>query len=102
MEIGQRAEIIVQRKFVECQSLYQDPTGAIRKTNEIEITLKDTILTRSAMDGDVGKVERATLAFKGVGEVVEIHRNLLVFYEYLHGIATLFYDVAIIFFGIHE
>ena len=54
------------------------------------------------MNGDVGKVERATLAFMGVREVVEIHWNLLVFYEYLHGIATLFYDVAIIFFGIHE
>ena len=102
MELRERAEIVIERKLIESQGFYQYSAGAVRHTDEIEISLEDAVFSGGAVDGDVSKVEGATLVLMDVGEIVEIHGNLLVFDENVHCVATLFDDVAIIFFSIHK
>ena len=63
MEVGKRAQEVVERKFIESQGLHQHVACGIGHTDEVEIALKDAVLTRCAVDGDVGKIKVVATIF---------------------------------------
>ena len=66
------AQILVKHKLVESHSLNQYTTSGIGNVYEVEIALQDTILTWSAMNGDIGIVEELGLAVFHKREVIAV------------------------------
>ena len=59
-----RAQLVVQYKLVEGHGFYQHATGRVRQVYQFEVALHDTILARSAVNGDVGIVKLHELAIE--------------------------------------
>ena len=49
-------QVLVQRELVKSHGFDEYAAGRIRHSDKIEIALQDTILTRGAMNGDVGEI----------------------------------------------
>ena len=78
MYAGKRSKIIIKRELVESKCLNKYATGAVRETDQVEITLENTVFAGRTMDGDVGEIEGLALAVHFIREVVEID-GILVF-----------------------
>ena len=72
MDAGKCAKIIIKRELVESKCLNKYATGAVRETDQVEITLENTVLAGRTMDGDVSEIEGLALAVYFIREVVEI------------------------------
>ena len=51
------AQILIEHELIESHSLHQHTTGTVGQIDQIEVTLQQAVLTRSAMNGDIGIVE---------------------------------------------
>src|SRR5574344_1478795 len=49
-------QILVQDKLIECHCFHQHTACRIRKMNQFEITLQDTIFTRSSVNCDISEI----------------------------------------------
>ena len=103
VQVGIGAEEVVERKFVECQSLNEHVARGIGQADEVEVALQDAVLARRAVNGDIGKVElpaavgrveREVGAADGIGGAVGIVGVPVALFN--------FYDVAVVFFLIHK
>ena len=66
-------QVLVQGEFIERHGLHEHVRCGVRQMDEVEISLQDTVLTRSAMYGDVGEIRPDTLAAFHEAEIVAVH-----------------------------
>ena len=67
------AQILVQHELIERHRLNQYATGRVRQSDEVKVTLQDTILARCTMNGDIGVVKEGGLAVYHEREIVAVN-----------------------------
>ena len=58
--------------LIECQSRRQDAAGRVGDVQQLEVSLKQPVLTGSAVDHDDGRIEFFRLSIEAEAEVVLI------------------------------
>ena len=69
------AQIVVQYELVEGHRFHQYVAGRVGDVNQFEVALQDTILARSAVNGDVCIVEETCVSVLFEREVVLVDRS---------------------------
>ncbi len=69
-------QILVAGKLIVRERRCQYSATRIRDMEHIEIALQTAVLTRSSVDGDIGKVECHFLAIQHEAEVIAVYRSL--------------------------
>ena len=73
---AERAHVVVRGKLVVRQGLHQHTTRRVRHTDEIQIALQHTILTRSPVNRDIAKVgTNAPPRSVSKREVIAVHHT---------------------------
>ena len=104
VQFGESTQEVVKRKLIESECFNQNVACRVGHTDKIEVALHNTILARSAMNGNIGKVKVVAFAISRVKwEVIAIDEALLLSVKY-GPISTSFdfYNVAVILFVVHK
>src|SRR5574344_317290 len=67
--------MLVQHKLIESHGLYQHTARAIWEMYQVEVSLQNTVLTWSTMNGDIGIIEHCGLTVLHKGEVITVDNN---------------------------
>ena len=63
---------MIQDKLIKRHGLHQYTTRGIRQSDQIEITLKQAILTWGAMNGNIGIIKKTRLAILDKREIIAV------------------------------
>ena len=65
-------QILVASELIECYGRNQYITTGVRNPQQVKVTLQDTVLTRSAVNGDISEIEKLLFAILHESEVVTV------------------------------
>ena len=63
---------MIENKLIESHCLNQHSTGGIRKSNQIKIALKQTILTWSAMNSNISIIKKTSFTILDKREIIAV------------------------------
>ena len=64
---------MIENKLIESHCLNQHTTSGIRKSDQIKIALKQPILTRSAMNSNIGIIEKTGFTILDKREIITVY-----------------------------